>query len=63
MIAGGWGVRRQLTLTAFVNVVAQFAWLKTYPVWAVIAIAVDVLVLYALLAKVGIDQPDNSSLG
>ena len=57
-----WGVNAGI-LTAFVNVVAQFAWLKTYPVWAVIAIAVDVLVLYALLAKVGIDQPDNSSLG
>jgi hypothetical protein len=52
-----WGVYLGM-VTAFINVVAQFAWLKTFPVWAVIAIAVDVLVLYALFAKVGIDNPE-----
>jgi hypothetical protein len=57
-----WGVYVGI-LTAFVNILAQFTWLKTYPVWAVIAIAIDVLVLYALLAKVGIDQPDNTAIG
>jgi hypothetical protein len=40
-------------LTAFGNIISQFAWLKTFPVWSVIAIAVDVLVLYGLIAQGG----------
>ena len=31
------------------NMIAQFAWIAAYPVWAIIAIAIDVLILYALL--------------
>jgi hypothetical protein len=34
--------------TAFVNAVAQLAWLNTNTTWAFIAILVDILVIYAL---------------
>src|SRR3954447_3951452 len=35
------------------NMIAQFAWLSAYPVWAIIAIAIDVLILFALLVHGG----------
>jgi len=31
------------------NLIAQFSWVAAYPVWAIIAIAIDILILYALL--------------
>ena len=31
------------------NLIAQFGWVAAYPVWAIIAIAIDILILYALL--------------
>jgi hypothetical protein len=36
-------------VTAFLNIIAQFAWAQTYPVWAIAAIVADVLVIYGLL--------------
>jgi hypothetical protein len=35
--------------TAFVNIIAQLSWARTYPVWAVSAMVVDALVIYGLL--------------
>ena len=34
--------------TAFFNAIAQLAWLKHFPVWSTIIIAIDVLVIYGL---------------
>jgi len=31
------------------NMVSQFAWLAAYPVWGIIALVIDALILYALL--------------
>lgn len=31
------------------NMIAQFAWLAAYPVWGIIALVIDALILYALL--------------
>ena len=31
------------------NLIAQFSFLPAYPVWATVAIAIDILILYALL--------------
>ena len=31
------------------NMVSQFAWLAAYPVWGIIALIIDALILYALL--------------
>lgn len=35
-------------ILAMLNLLAQFAFLSEYPIWSVIIIAVDVLVIYAL---------------
>jgi hypothetical protein len=35
--------------TAFFNIIAQLSWARAYPVWAVSAIVLDVLVIYALV--------------
>jgi hypothetical protein len=39
--------------TAFLNAIAQLSWAHTYPVWAVSAIVLDVLVIYALIVYGG----------
>src|SRR4249920_1982114 len=39
--------------TAFLNIIAQLAWAQTYPVWALSAMVVDVLVIYGLLVYGG----------
>ncbi len=45
---------------AFCNILAQFGYLKTFPAWALSAIAVDVLILYALLSDGGaLDTPKD----
>ena len=31
------------------NMISQFAWLGAYPVWGIIALIIDALILYALL--------------
>jgi hypothetical protein len=39
--------------TAFFNIIAQLSWARAYPVWAVSAIVLDVLVIYALVVYGG----------
>jgi len=34
--------------TAFLNAIAQLAWLRHFPIWSVIIITLDVLVIYGL---------------
>ena len=58
LIAGGFGLlagrswARWLGIVlAFVNCVAQVAFLAAYPIWSTIVIALDVFVLYALTAR------------
>jgi hypothetical protein len=33
-----------------VNMIVQLAWLPAYPIWSILVLALDVLVLYALMA-------------
>jgi hypothetical protein len=40
-------------VSAFFNAVAQLSWAATYPVWAICAMVIDVLVIYALLVYGG----------
>lgn len=40
-------------LTAFFNAVAQLSWARVYPVWAIAAIVIDGLVIYALVVYGG----------
>ncbi len=39
--------------TAFFNIIAQLSWARAYPVWALSAIVLDVLVIYALVVYGG----------
>jgi hypothetical protein len=43
-------------VAAFFNVIAQLSWARTYPVWAVSAMVIDVLVIYALVVYGGQKQ-------
>jgi hypothetical protein len=43
----GWGALVGI-ISAFGNAIAQLSWARTYPVWAISAIVLDVLVIYAL---------------
>ena len=36
-----------------VNMIVQLAWLPAYPIWSIILLALDVIVLYALVATWG----------
>lgn len=40
-------------VTAFFNAIAQLAWAATYPVWAIAAIVLDVLIIYGLVVYGG----------
>ena len=40
-------------IAAFTNAIAQLAWARTYPVWAIAAVVLDVLVVYALVVYGG----------
>jgi hypothetical protein len=40
-------------VTAFFNAIAQLSWAHTYPVWAITALAVDVLIIYGLVVYGG----------
>lgn len=42
--------------TGFLNIIAQLAWARAYPVWTLAAIVADVLVIYALTVHSG-DRP------
>jgi hypothetical protein len=46
----GWA-RWFAVVVVFINLVAQFAWFPAYPLWSLIAIALDVVVLFALTAR------------
>ena len=39
--------------SAFFNAIAQLSWARTYPVWAISAVVVDALVIYALVVYGG----------
>ena len=41
------------TILVGLNLIAQFAWLPAYPVWAVVLIAMDILILWAILVHGG----------
>jgi hypothetical protein len=41
------------TVLVTINMIVQLAWLPAYPVWGIIALVLDVLVLYALVATWG----------
>jgi hypothetical protein len=47
-----WAVLLGIT-TAFLNIIAQLSWARTYPVWAVSAIVIDVLIIYGLIVHAG----------
>ena len=32
-----------------INLIAQFSWTTLYPFWAIIAIIIDILIIYALV--------------
>jgi hypothetical protein len=48
----GWAVFVGI-VTATFNVIAQLSWARAFPVWAVSAMVVDVLVLYGLIVYGG----------
>ena len=47
---------------AFLNAIAQLGWLRHYPIWSVIIIAVDVLVIYGLAVYGGRREVVSSDL-
>src|SRR5262245_29067308 len=52
MSGATWGAIVGIT-TAFFNIIAQLAWAQTYPVWAIAAMVVDGLIIYALVVYGG----------
>jgi len=40
-------------VVAIVSAVAQFMWLPYYPVWAIVIIALDVAIIWALVTQLG----------
>jgi hypothetical protein len=50
--APGWA-RTVGTVLVAINMIVQLAWLPAYPIWSIIALVLDVLVLYALVATWG----------
>ena len=40
-------------VSAFGNAIAQLSWARAYPVWAIAAIVLDVLIIYALVVYGG----------
>jgi uncharacterized membrane protein len=40
-------------VSAFGNAIAQLSWARVYPVWAICAIVLDVLIIYALVVYGG----------
>jgi hypothetical protein len=47
-----WAVLVGIT-AAFFNIIAQLSWARVYPVWAISAMVVDVLVIYGLMVYGG----------
>jgi hypothetical protein len=48
----GWGALVGV-VSAFGNAIAQLSWARVYPVWAVCAIVLDVLIIYGLMVYGG----------
>jgi hypothetical protein len=48
----GWGALVGV-VSAFGNAIAQLSWARVYPVWALAAIVLDVLIIYALMVYGG----------
>jgi len=48
----GWAVIVGV-VSAFGNAIAQLSWARVYPVWAICAIVLDVLIIYALMVYGG----------
>ena len=48
----GWGAIVGV-VSAFGNAIAQLSWARVYPVWAIAAIVLDVLIIYALMVYGG----------
>jgi uncharacterized membrane protein len=40
-------------VSAFGNAIAQLSWARTYPVWSIAAVVIDVLIIYALVVYGG----------
>ena len=40
-------------ISAFGNAIAQLSWARAYPVWAISAVVIDVLIIYALVVHGG----------
>ena len=40
-------------ISAFVNAIAQLSWARAYPVWAICALVLDVLIIYGLVVYGG----------
>ena len=40
-------------ISAFANAIAQLSWARSYPVWAICAVVLDVLIIYALVVYGG----------
>jgi hypothetical protein len=48
----GWGALVGV-VSAFGNAIAQLSWARVYPVWAIAAIVLDVLIIYGLMVYGG----------
>lgn len=45
-------------VVAVLSAVAQFMWLPYYPVWAIVIIAMDVAIIWALVTQLGTSRTD-----
>lgn len=50
LFSGATWARTVGVLVALISAILNFAWLPTYPIWAVVIITVDVIVIWALTA-------------
>jgi hypothetical protein len=46
---------------AILSAVAQFMWLPYYPIWAIVIIALDVAIIWALVEQIGSRRTDYPS--
>lgn len=59
LLSGHMWARALAVVVAAVNAFAQLAFIESYPVWSLVAVAVDVLIVYAVTAG----WPDRESAG
>ncbi|RKE17293.1 hypothetical protein [Streptomyces sp. TLI_171] len=50
LFSGAWWARALGVVAAGLNMITNFLWLPSYPFWAIIMIAVDIFVIWALTA-------------